>query len=94
MKDFDLQSRPGLSPHVRLQMDAVSGQTVLLYPEGILELNATAQEILGRCNGRTSLADILAMLTAEYDAPADELKSDVFHCLEQLSARGFVLFAS
>jgi pyrroloquinoline quinone biosynthesis protein D len=94
MKAFDLQSRPTLSPHVRLQTDAITGRGVLLYPEGVLELNPTAHDIVARCNGRTSLAEILAALAAEYDATEEEIQGDVFECLEQLHARQFLVFES
>ena len=45
-------ARPSLARGVRLQSDGTTGKKVLLYPEGIVELNETAQEILSRCNGR------------------------------------------
>jgi pyrroloquinoline quinone biosynthesis protein D len=94
MKAFDLQIRPALSPHVRLQTDAITGQAVLLYPEGVLELNPTAHDILVRCTGEVSLAEILAALAAEYEAASEELQHDVFECLEQLGARHFVILGS
>src|SRR5690348_13302911 len=50
-------ARPRLAPGVRLQIDRTTGKNVLLFPEGIVELNETAQEILNRCDGR-ALSDI------------------------------------
>ena len=46
-------AQPRLARGVRLQADATTGQSVLLFPEGVLELNETAQEILARCDGAT-----------------------------------------
>ena len=46
-------AQPRLTNGVRLQTDSVTGKSVLLYPEGIIELNETAHEILSRCDGRT-----------------------------------------
>ena len=69
-------------------------ERVILYPEGVLELNPTAQEILLRCDGQTTLAAIVAALAAEYDASDDELRGDVVDCVTQLRARNFLVFAS
>jgi len=94
MSARDFAGRPVLAGHVRLQPDPVTGETVLLYPEGIIELNPTAAEILRRCDGDTSLAAIVAALAAEYDAGEDELREDVVVCLRELQARNFVVIAS
>jgi pyrroloquinoline quinone biosynthesis protein D len=94
MNRDDLQRCPALAPHVRLQTDQISGEGVLLFPEGVLELNSTAHEILRRCDGATSVANLVAALAAEYDAPAHELERDVLETLEQLSSRRVVIFAS
>ena len=56
-----IKSQPALAARVRLQMNATTGQPVLLYPEGIIELNATAHDILVRCDGKTIFDEILAM---------------------------------
>jgi pyrroloquinoline quinone biosynthesis protein D len=53
-------ARPGLARGVRLQTDSKTGNSVLLFPEGVLELNETAQEILNRCDGRTVSENMLA----------------------------------
>ena len=38
MKPIDAQSRPALAPGTRLQTDRVTGDPVLLSPEGILKM--------------------------------------------------------
>ena len=60
-------ARPSLAKGVRLQIDSTTGKNVLLYPEGIVELNETAHEILSRCDGRT-LGEIIGELAEEYEA--------------------------
>ena len=60
-------ARPSLAKGVRLQIDSATGKSVLLYPEGIVELNETAHEILSRCDGRT-LGEIVCELAEEYEA--------------------------
>jgi pyrroloquinoline quinone biosynthesis protein D len=82
-----LHARPKLSPRVRLQKDRVSQQPVLLYPEGILELNETAQEIVARCDGEQTVSQIVDGLAGEYEAPREELLPDVLACLQDLQRR-------
>ena len=60
-------ARPSLAKGVRLQIDSTTGKNVLLFPEGIVELNETAHEILSRCDGRT-LGEIICELAEEYEA--------------------------
>ena len=64
--------RPSLAKGVRLQSDSTTGKNVLLYPEGIVELNETAHEILSRCDGRT-LGEIICELAEEYEADSARL---------------------
>ncbi len=77
------EQRPILAPGVRLQNDRLTGKSVLLYPEGILELNETARDLAVRCNGQVTIADILTALTDEYDCAAHDLRADVLDCLEE-----------
>ena len=91
---LDPQSRPALGSRARLQTDPVTGEPVLLYPEGLLQLNETAHAVLSRCDGRATLDDIVASLAAEYEADADTLRADVLECLAGFRERGFVVFSA
>ena len=82
-------ARPTLAQGVRLQIDSASGKSVLLYPEGIVELNDTAHEILSRCDGRT-LGDIVQALAEEYEADTAALAADVREILTALQQRNLV----
>jgi coenzyme PQQ biosynthesis protein PqqD len=75
-----------------LQLDGTTGKSVLLFPEGILELNETAQEILTRCDGR-SLSDIARALAEEYDVDLATLAADVREILADLQRRKLVELA-
>lgn len=55
-------SRPAIGRGFRLQWEPAQDAHVLLYPEGMIKLNASAGEILKRCNGETSIAEITADL--------------------------------
>ena len=87
MNPPDDQSRPALAPGVRLQTDKVSGEPVLVFPEGVLFINSTAQDIVARCDGQATVEQILAALAEEYDAPAADLREDVMACLTELRQR-------
>ena len=84
-------ARPSLTKGARLQTDSISGKSVLLYPEGIVELNETAHEILSRCDGRT-LAEIICQLAEEYEADSNALAADVRKTLSDLQQRKLIEF--
>lgn len=84
-------ARPTLTNGVRLQIDSATGKTVLLYPEGIVELNETAQEILSRCDGRT-LREIVCELAEEYEVESEALDADVRETLSNLERRKLIDF--
>jgi pyrroloquinoline quinone biosynthesis protein D len=84
-------ARPSLTKGVRLQIDSTTDKNVLLYPEGIIELNATAHEILSRCDGRT-LGEIICELAEEYEADSAALATDVRETLADLEQRKLIEF--
>jgi len=84
-------ARPSLPKCVRLQIDSTTGKNVLLYPEGIVELNETAHEILSRCDGRT-LGEIVQTLAEEYDADRAAIAADVYETLADLQRRKLIEF--
>lgn len=64
-------SRPGLAPHVRLTFDRARARHVLLSPEAVVVLNGTGADVLGLCDGRRTVAEIVAELHGRYDRVAD-----------------------
>ena len=94
MSTIDLQSRPALAPHVRLKIDPVSGEPVLLYPEGVLILNDTAHEIVQLCDGATTGAEVLAKLSAQYEVDEATLRDDVVECMADLLKRTLLVLKS
>ena len=85
---FD-SARPSLVKGVRLQIDSTTGKSALLYPEGIVELNETAHEILSRCDGRT-VGQIVCELSEEYEADSNALAADVRDTLLDLQRRKLI----
>lgn len=84
-------ARPSLTKGVRLQIDSATGKNVLLYPEGIVELNETAHEILSRCDGRT-LGEIVQALAEEYETDPAAIAADVHEALADLQRRKLIEF--
>lgn len=84
-------ARPRLAAGVRFQIDPKTTRGVLLFPEGILELNETAQEIVTRCDGRT-LAEIIHTLAEEYETTNATLAADVRETLADLWNRKLIQF--
>jgi pyrroloquinoline quinone biosynthesis protein D len=82
-------AQPRLAKGVRLQSDSTTGKSVLLFPEGVVELNETAHEILTRCDGRTVI-ELVQVLAEEYDADLAALASDVRQTLADLQQRRLI----
>jgi coenzyme PQQ biosynthesis protein PqqD len=86
---IDASAQPMLARGVRLQTDSKTGNSVLLFPEGVLELNETAQEILTRCDGRT-VSEIIQALAEEYEVDPQMLAIDVREILADLQRRKLI----
>lgn len=93
MSSLDLNLCPLLAPHVRLGVDPVSGDPILLFPEGLLVLNVTAHEIVRRCDGKISIAELIRHLREEFDASEEILRNDLLQNLDQLRRRNLILFS-
>ena len=91
MSAVDLGATPSLAPGTRLQVDPVTGEPVLLYPEGVLVLNETARHIVERCDGVRSVAAVIESLASEYEASIEELTPDVLECVDQLITRNLLV---
>jgi len=85
---LDASSRPGLAPHVRLSFDAARDRHVLLSPETVAVLNRTSADILRLCDGRRTVAEIVAELRGRYERVVDDevraflARMAAKHCLE------------
>jgi pyrroloquinoline quinone biosynthesis protein D len=83
--------RPALALGVRLHWDRVRERNVLLFPEGALTLNQTAVDVLELCDGRRSVKDIAAVLSARYSGA--DVQDDVQDLLRAIADRGLVVDA-
>ena len=74
---------PAMPRGVRIHVDKVRNQHVLLAPERAIILDPIGQAILGELDGTRSFGDICAGLAAKYEAPIDQITAD---CDEFISA--------
>ena len=75
-----LDSRPRVGAGFRLQWEPAQNAHVLLYPEGMVQLNGSAGEIMKRCDGEATLAQIVADLEKAFNAQG--LSKDVLGFVE------------
>jgi pyrroloquinoline quinone biosynthesis protein D len=80
-------SRPELAPHVRLTFDRTREQHVLLGPESVTVLNRTGADILSLCDGKRTMAEIVAELRERYNRVVDD---EVQQFLARLVAKRYV----
>ncbi len=83
-----LPTRPKLSRRFRLQYEEAQSRWVLLYPEGMVQLNPSAAAVLELCDGSLDADGIVAALEAKY--PGAELAADVRQFLEVADERGWL----
>jgi pyrroloquinoline quinone biosynthesis protein D len=84
-------THPRLVTGARLWYDDVREECVLLVPEGVVRLNATAVEVLELCDGERSLDDIVGALAARYDGA--DLGDDVRGLVDAMAQKGLVVDA-
>lgn len=79
---------PSIAPGFRLQWEPTQSAHVLLYPEGMVKLNASAGEILKRCDGMADVASITSDLEEQFDTSG--LSADVIAFLDIALRQGWV----
>ena len=78
-------AKPRLPRGVRLTHNEAQGGWVLLAPERIFKADAIAVEILKRCTGEATFADIVDDLAASFKAPRERIETDVANLLRSLA---------
>jgi pyrroloquinoline quinone biosynthesis protein D len=81
-------SYPRIAPLYRFQWEAAQSAFVLLFPEGMVQLNIAAGEILRRCDGKRSANEIIAELRAAFQS--DAIDADVEAFLRSATSDGWV----
>jgi pyrroloquinoline quinone biosynthesis protein D len=77
-----------LAQHYRFQWETAQSAYVLLYPEGMVKLGASAGEILKRIDGASPVSTIVADLERAY--PGADLRGDVAEFLTHAREKGWI----
>ena len=85
-------SRPAVERGFRLQWEAAQNAHVLLYPEGMIKLNTSAGEIMKRCDGATTIADITTDLERAF--AVSDLSADVMRFIAMAVEKKWVSIPS
>ena len=87
----DEATRPRLAPHVRFKFDERRARWVVLAPERMLVPDDIAVEVLQRCTGERPVAEIIDEFTTLFEAPRDEMSTDVIAVLQDLADKGVLV---
>jgi pyrroloquinoline quinone biosynthesis protein D len=94
MQDLSVDSahfkRPCLAKRVRLQIDPVTGDPVLLNQEAVIVINRAGYEILERCDGTRTLPQIIEELEKQYAIVKATLTQDVSQYVKKLNQKGLL----
>ena len=86
---FDRSKTPTWRPGYRFQYEPAQKGHVLLYPEGMIKLNASAGQILSLVDGQRSVAAIIAQLTSSFPG-VPGIDEDVLAFLEVAHAQFWI----
>ena len=77
-----------VSRKFRLQYEDAQAAWVLLYPEGMVKLSASAGEIMKRIDGHTSVDGVIRDLEQAF--PGAALRQDVLDFIKVAHERGWI----
>lgn len=81
-------ARPRLPRGVRLAHNETQGGWVLLAPERVFKADQITAEVLKRCTGEASVAEIVDQLAAAFTgAPRERIHADVMALLGALAEK-------
>jgi pyrroloquinoline quinone biosynthesis protein D len=90
MTPVTIASQPRVGYGFRLQWEPVQEAHVLLYPEGMVKLNGSAGEIMKRCDGQRSVAEIVADLEQSFSVKG--LQGDVLAFVEMAAKQRWLVW--
>lgn len=90
VSELSTASRPRVGHGFRLQWEAVQNAHVLLYPEGMVKLNGSAGEIMKRCDGQATIAEIVADLERAFSTQG--LERDVLAFVEMAAKQRWLVW--
>lgn len=82
-----------LADDFRFQWEEAQQCFVLLYPEGMVQLNPSAGEILQRCQSLTSIDSLITDLETKFP-DADNIAADIREFLNDAVQQGWLVFSA
>ncbi|NMM28634.1 MAG: pyrroloquinoline quinone biosynthesis peptide chaperone PqqD [Glaciimonas sp.] len=81
---------PRLSSQYVFRWEESQAAYILLYPEGLIKLNGSAGEILKRCDGQRSVADIVGDLQAAFPGNTTEINRSTQAFIDLAQDKGWL----
>lgn len=85
-----LEKSIAVNNHFQLQWEEAQNCFVLLYPEGMVQLNQSAGEIMNLCDGKNTCEEIAKLLEEKFQT--SNLKNDVEAFLTEALERKWVVY--
>ncbi len=85
---IDTSQTINLAPGHRLQWEPAQNAHVILYPEGMVELNQTSAEILKLCTGELSFDEIVSQLEQQFNVQG--IANDVAEFIQVALNNGWI----
>lgn len=85
-----LEKSLAVNSHFQLQFEKKQNCYVLLYPEGMVQLNFTAGEIMNLCDGENNYKQIVKILSIKFKS--ETIQEDVLAFLEEAMKRKWVVY--
>ena len=89
MKKINSDSVVSINEKFRFQWEEAQNCFVLLYPEGMVELNPSAGEVLQLCDGQNTVQTVIDLLDKKFDNP-EGLAADVYEFLASADSNGWL----
>ncbi len=83
------EQKVSLNSMFRFQWEQAQDCYVLLYPEGMIQLNGPAGEILALVDGERAVAEIISTLEQKFP-DAGELAADVLEFMQEAKGQGWL----
>lgn len=81
-----------VNDHFQLQFEKAQNCFALLYPEGMVQLNQSAGEIMNLCDGTKNFGQIVSTLEEKFDA--SDLSNDVEAFFNEAMDRKWVTYVN
>jgi len=79
-----------INPNFQFQWEEKQNCYVLLYPEGMVQLNQSAGEILNLCDGNNNTEEINKILCKKFEI--EDLTQDIKAFLEEAQNRNWISY--